>query len=120
MNISSNLLIFVILIIDFFIFLFPLTFILPKQFYKNLYQSIPFWVVISYSLLLLPMAFQQVKKAKNHLVIVLFLIYLICLGTSSLFSTNISLSLPILFLNLAYLIIFLASDKVLKSQKSRE
>ena len=102
------------------IFLLPLIFILSHQFYKNLYQSIPFWIVIILGLVLLPVAYQQIKKPAFRKAVIIFLTYLIALIISCLFSTNILLSLPVLFLNISYFVIFLASGKILNTQRRRE
>ena len=44
------------------IFLFPLVLFLPQQFYRNLYVSIPFWIVIGLGIFLLPAACIDIKR----------------------------------------------------------
>ena len=101
-------------------FLFPLIFILPQQFSRNLYQSTPFWIVISLGIALLPAAYKSIKKTGFRKVTIFFVAYLISLGLATLFSTDISTSLPILVLNSAYFIIFLTSGEILSSLKAKE
>lgn len=101
-------------------FLLPLIFFLPQQFYKNLYHSFPFWIVIFLGLALLPAAYISIKKTGSQKLTILFVVYLISLGLATLFSTNISSSLPILILNSAYFIIFLTSGEILSSLKAKE
>ncbi len=100
----------------------PFMCLLPYQFYRNMYISLPFWIVVFTALLLFPKTFQLAQEIKLEItpVLILWVIYLVSLALSCFFSTNISISWPILWLNLAYFVIFLTSGRVLYSQASKE
>lgn len=104
------------------IFSFPLIFFLPQQFYQNMYLSTPFWWVVLLGLFLLPKAFQG--SLDNHSKIaaipIIWISFLIALTLSYFFSTNYPTSLPILWLNFAYFVIFQAINRVLFLQELKE
>ena len=102
------------------IFLFPLVLFLPQQFYRNLYVSIPFWIVIGLGIFLLPAACIDIKRVWKGALFRAFVVYLVCLEIVVIFSTNIIISMPVLFLNMAYFSIFLAGGGILRSQAIKE
>ncbi len=99
--------------------LLPLIFLSPIQFSMNLYSNPIFWTTLFFGLILFPIAVKGIKE-KPRFILISFLVYLLCLLLSVIFSVNPFLSLPVFILNIAYFVIFLASAEILKSQKSKE
>lgn len=118
MNISSNLLPRLREIL--FILSVNAIFLLPQQFSKDLYLNGPFWIVLLVSCSLLPLIYTGVKEIKNSRVGIVLFLYLLMLGITVQFSTDKYISRAILFLNIAYFLLFLGSSKVLVSFKSRK
>lgn len=101
------------------IFLFPLIFFFPQQYYKNLYVSIPCWIAIGLGIILLPQAIKKAKSAPPF-VLISVLGYITAFNITTLFSTDIFLSFPILLLNIAYMAIFFGAASILNTQKLKE
>ena len=104
-------------------FLAPTTLLVPRQFYANLYENVIFWVIVSLGLILLS-AYLRIKvwnwEKKNLMSSFAFVVYLVFMFLSVVFSMNFFVSLGFFVLNFSFFLIFTSSGQLLSSNNLRK
>lgn len=79
-------------------------------------------IIVLYSLFLLPLLIKNFKKKliEDRYSVLMFLIFLITLSLSTIFSVNIKQSLPILALFWSYFVIYLTAGLIFNTDKKRQ
>ncbi len=93
--------------------------LIPHQFSKNLYMSLPFWMIVFCAIVVMPLAFLQTRQKDNN-VILYFFVYIIVTLITTVHSSDFARSSQILLLNFSYFLIFLGSGAAFYSLGQRK